>query len=47
MDLSPFMHAPLLPLGSGDAPALVALTATAAVVAALGYAGWRRRDLAA
>ncbi len=47
MDLSPFQHAPLLPLGSGDTPALVALTATAAVVAVLGYAGWRRRDLAA
>ncbi|HSN06627.1 MAG TPA: ABC transporter permease [Candidatus Angelobacter sp.] len=47
MDLSPFQHAPLLPLGSGDVPALVVLTLVAAVIGALGYAGWRRRDLTA
>ena len=47
MDLSPFQHAPLLPLGSGDVPALVALTVTTAVGVALGLAGWRRRDLTA
>jgi ABC-2 type transport system permease protein len=45
MDLSPFQHTPLLPVGSGGVPALVALTATAALLAALGYVGWRRRDL--
>jgi ABC-2 type transport system permease protein len=28
-------------------PALAALTITAALLGALGYAGWRRRDLAA
>lgn len=47
MDLSPFQHAPRLPLDSGTVTAVVALTATAAVVAALGYVGWRRRDLTA
>lgn len=47
MDLSPFQHAPRLPLDSDTVTALVALTAVAAVVAALGYVGWRRRDLTA
>ena len=47
MDLSPFRHSPLLPVGSGGIAALVALTATAAMIAALGYLGWRRRDLSA
>ena len=46
-DLSPFVHSPKLPLAYGDAGALVALTAAAAALLALGYAGWRRRDLAA
>ena len=45
MDLSPFQHTPLLPVGSGGIGALAALTATAAALAALGYLGWRRRDL--
>jgi ABC-2 type transport system permease protein len=45
MDLSPFQHTPLLPVGSDGIGALAALTATAATLAALGYLGWRRRDL--
>jgi len=47
MDLSPFQHTPLLPVGSDGIGALVALTATAAALATLGYLGWRRRDLTA
>ena len=47
MDLSPFRHSPLLPVDSGGVPALAALVVAAAALAALGYAGWRRRDLAA
>jgi len=47
MDLSPFQHSPLLPVDSGGVVSLVALTATAAALAALGYFGWRRRDLTA
>ncbi|HEY5178481.1 MAG TPA: ABC transporter permease [Dermatophilaceae bacterium] len=45
MDLSPFQHTPLLPVGSDGIGALAALTATAATLAALGYLGWSRRDL--
>jgi len=47
MDLSPFRHSPLLPVGPDAVPALVALTAVAAGLAVLGFLGWRRRDLAA
>ena len=47
MDLSPFRHSPLLPVGTGAGGGLAGLTAVAAVIAALGYYGWRRRDLAA
>jgi ABC-2 type transport system permease protein len=47
MDLSPFRHSPLLPVGTDAVPAMVALTAVAAGLAVLGYLGWRRRDLAA
>ena len=47
MGLSPFQHTPLLPVGSGGVVSLVALTATAAALASLGYPGWRRRDLTA
>lgn len=47
MDLSPFRHSPLLPVDGDAVPALVALTAVAAGLAALRYLGWRRRDLAA
>ena len=47
MDLSPFRHSPLLPVDSDAVPALAGLIVAAAALAALGYAGWRRRDLAA
>ncbi|WP_427129622.1 ABC transporter permease [Pseudarthrobacter sp. S9] len=47
MDLSPFRHSPLLPVDSGAAGPLLALTITAAALAVLGYSGWRRRDVAA
>jgi ABC-2 type transport system permease protein len=47
MDLSPFRHSPLLPVDAAGATSLVVLTAVAAALGALGYAGWRRRDLAA
>jgi ABC-2 type transport system permease protein len=47
MDLSPFQHTPLLPVGSDGIVPLVALTAAAGVLAAAGYLGWRRRDLTA
>ncbi|KUM38320.1 ABC transporter permease [Arthrobacter sp. EPSL27] len=47
MELSPFRHSPLLPVDSGAVPALAALTVAAAALAALGFAGWRRRDLTA
>jgi ABC-2 type transport system permease protein len=46
MELSPFRHSPLLPLDSGAAGPLLGLTAAAAALAGLGYAGWRRRDVA-
>jgi ABC-2 type transport system permease protein len=47
MDISPFQHSPLLPVGADGIVPLVALTLTSAVLAAIGYLGWRRRDLAA
>jgi len=47
MDLSPFQHSPLLPVGSGAVVSLVTLTLAAAALAAAGYLGWQRRDLAA
>jgi ABC-2 type transport system permease protein len=46
MELSPFRHTPLLPVGPDAAPALAGLTVVAAGLAALGFLGWRRRDLA-
>ncbi|MBI1378018.1 MAG: ABC transporter permease [Frankiales bacterium] len=47
MDLSPLRHAPSLPVGAdGVAPVLWLLLATV-VISALGYVGWRRRDLVA
>ena len=47
LDLSPFVHSPKLP---GDAAVLVpvtTLTLVAAALTAIGYLGWRRRDLSA
>jgi ABC-2 type transport system permease protein len=45
MDLSPFVHSPKLPVTSDGVGPLLALTAVAAGLTALGYVGWRRRDL--
>ncbi|MBT1002044.1 ABC transporter permease [Paenarthrobacter sp. DKR-5] len=47
MDLSPFQHSPALPVDAGGVGPLLGLTFVAAVLAAVGFAGWRRRDLAA
>lgn len=47
MDLSPFRHAPLLPVGMDGLASILALLAVAAVIGAIGLVGWRRRDLAA
>ena len=47
MDLSPFVHSPKLPGATGVLVPLTVLTAIAALLAAIGYVGWRRRDLAA
>lgn len=46
MDLSPFHHTPRIPLDAGSVVPLLALTFVAAVLAAVGLFGWRRRDLA-
>ncbi len=46
MDLSPFQHTPLLPVGTSGIAPLVWLTVVAVVVGGLGYLGWSRRDLA-
>jgi polyether ionophore transport system permease protein len=45
MSLSPFQHSPTLPVGTGGIGALAALVGIAVVLAAIGYLGWRRRDL--
>jgi ABC-2 type transport system permease protein len=46
LDLSPFAHLPKLPAADFVATPLAWLLATAAVLAAAGLAGFRRRDLA-
>jgi ABC-2 type transport system permease protein len=45
MDLSPFTHVPKLPGSALSAAPLVGLTAVAASAAAVGLAGFRRRDI--
>jgi ABC-2 type transport system permease protein len=47
MDLSPFSHVPKLPGQAASATPLVALVGVAAVLAAAGLAGLRRRDIPA
>lgn len=46
MDLSPFQHSPLLPVGTDGLTPVVWLTVVALVTAVVGYWGWTRRDLA-
>lgn len=47
LDLSPFRHAPKLPGPVEVALPVLTLTAVAAMLTAIGYLGWQRRDLAA
>jgi ABC-2 type transport system permease protein len=47
MDLSPYNHVPLLPAADASAGPLLALTAVAAALVALGVIAFRRRDVAA
>lgn len=43
-DLSPFVHSPVLPSQTAGGGAVLPMLAVAAVVASVGFAGWRRRD---
>ena len=45
MDLSPFQHSPLLPVGTSGITPLVWLTFAAAAATVVGYIGWQRRDV--
>jgi ABC-2 type transport system permease protein len=45
MDVSPLRHAPTLPVTGSAVVPVVVLTLVAVLLSALGYAGWRRRDL--
>lgn len=45
MDISPFVHTPLLPSATMDWPAVLGLAGIAAGLAAFGFAAMRRRDI--
>jgi ABC-2 type transport system permease protein len=45
MDLSPLRHAPTLPVTTSGLVPVAWLTLVAAALSALGYLGWRRRDV--
>ena len=45
LDISPFTHVPLLPAADLDVVPLIALTAVAAALSAVGLIGLRRRDI--
>ena len=45
MDLSPFQHTPLLPVGTSGITPVVWLVVVSVVVGGIGYVGWRHRDL--
>mgnify|MGYP003383128434 FL=1 len=45
MDLSPFQHTPLLPVGTSGITPVVWLVVVSVVVGGIGYLGWRHRDL--
>jgi ABC-2 type transport system permease protein len=47
MDISPFTHVPLLPAADVDWASLLALTAVAAALCAVGLVGFRRRNVPA
>jgi ABC-2 type transport system permease protein len=44
MDLSPFQHVPQMPVEGFSLATTATLTAVAAALLALGFAGFRRRD---
>ncbi len=46
LDISPFAHVPELPAADFSAGPLLALSAVAAALVALGLVAFRRRDLA-
>ncbi len=45
LDLSPFQHSPRLPGGGADRAGLVLLLVASVVLAGIGFAGWRNRDV--
>ena len=45
MDLSPIQHSPRMPVTTDALVPLAVLTIVALALSALGYIGWRRRDL--
>ncbi len=47
LETSPFAHSPRLPGGPANPGSIVGLLAVAGALAAFGFVGWRRRDLAA